>query len=211
MRPPGRSRRRRTDVSISSGETSISSIPVQPDVMTSWAWYSSADRPTAPAFTRSGMSLLTNVTRLPSAARLAAQVRIRESLRLGPEARGQHRRVAVVQLDMQRAALRPNGNRLIQPSVLEPQIVEHPQCLPGEPAQLMMMPLGFQFADDHQRDHDFVLGKPRGRPRIGQQHGGVEHIGPDGRISHVALLEPARPRTNLSADTAVPGPGPVLS
>jgi hypothetical protein len=55
-------------------------MPVQPDVMTSWAWYSSADRPTAPAFTRSGMSLLTNVTRLPSAARFAAQVKIRESL-----------------------------------------------------------------------------------------------------------------------------------
>jgi hypothetical protein len=34
------------------------------------------------------------------------------------------------------------------------------------------------------------------------------------RISHVALLEARefmRPRTNISADTAVPGPGPVLS
>ena len=39
-----------------------------------------AGRPTAPALTRSGISLLTNVTRLPSAARLAAQVRIRASL-----------------------------------------------------------------------------------------------------------------------------------
>jgi hypothetical protein len=77
-----------------------------------------------------------------------------------------------------------------------------------------MMPLGFQFADDHQRDHDFVLSKPRSGPGIGQQHGGVEHIGPDGRISHVALLEARefmRPRTNFSADTAVSGPGPVLS
>ena len=55
-------------------------MPVQPDVTTSWAWYSSAGRPTAPALTRSGMSLLTNVTRLPSAARFAAHVRIRESL-----------------------------------------------------------------------------------------------------------------------------------
>ena len=111
---------------------------------------------------------------------------------VGPETGGQHRRIAVVELDMQRTALRPNGNRLIQPSVFEPQIVEHPQGLSREPAKLMVMPLGFQFADDYQRDHDFMLGKPRARPGIGQQHGGVEHIGPNGRIGHVALLEAAR-------------------
>ena len=66
--------------SISLEVTSSSVMPVQPEVITSWAWYSSAGRPTAPAFTRSGMSLLTNVTRLPSAARFAAQVRMRASL-----------------------------------------------------------------------------------------------------------------------------------
>ncbi|SHT27487.1 Uncharacterised protein [Mycobacteroides abscessus subsp. abscessus] len=47
---------------------------------TSWARYSSAARPTAPALTRNGMSLLTNVTSLPSAARLSAHAKIRESL-----------------------------------------------------------------------------------------------------------------------------------
>lgn len=55
-------------------------MPVHPDTTTSCAWYSSAARPTAPALTRSGMSLLTNVTCLPSAARLAATVRILASL-----------------------------------------------------------------------------------------------------------------------------------
>ena len=65
---------------MSSAVTSTSVIPVQPEVTTSCAWYSSAGKPTAPALTRSGMSLLTNVTRLPSAARLAAQHRMRESL-----------------------------------------------------------------------------------------------------------------------------------
>ena len=40
---------------------------------------------------------------------------------IGPEARGQHRRVAVVQLDMQRPALGADGNRLIEPAVLEPR------------------------------------------------------------------------------------------
>ncbi len=68
------------NVSMSSALVSSSVMPVQPDTTTSCAWYSSAARPTAPALTRSGMSLLTNVTRLPSAARLAAQHRMRESL-----------------------------------------------------------------------------------------------------------------------------------
>lgn len=112
---------------------------------------------------------------------------------------------------MQRSTLRPNGYRLIQPAVFESQIVEHPQCLPREPAKLMMMSLGFQFADDHERDHDVMLGEPGASPRIGKQDGGVENIGPQGRISHVALLEPARPHANRSADAAVLGPGPVLS
>ena len=65
---------------MSSAAISISCIPDQPETTTSCAWYSSAARPTAAALTRSGMSLLTSVTRLPSAARLAAQLRIRESL-----------------------------------------------------------------------------------------------------------------------------------
>ncbi|SKV66235.1 Uncharacterised protein [Mycobacteroides abscessus subsp. abscessus] len=66
--------------SMTSAEVSSSVIPVQPEFTTSWARYSSAARPTAPALTRSGMSLLTNVTSLPSAARLSAHAKIRESL-----------------------------------------------------------------------------------------------------------------------------------
>src|SRR5262249_10294530 len=34
--------------------------------------------------------------------------------------------------------------------------------------------------------------KPRAGPGIGQQHGGVEHIGPDGSFGHLALLEAAQ-------------------
>ena len=131
---------------------------------------------------------------------------------LGPETGGQHRRIAVVQLDMQRAALRPNGNRLIQPTVLEPQVVEHPQRLPREPAKLMVMPLGLQFADDHQRDHHFMLGKPCACPGIGQQHGGVEHIGPDGSFGHLALLElRAAPHEHLGGHCGTrTGAGPLV-
>ena len=136
---------------------------------------------------------------------------------VGAEAGGQHRRVAVVELDLQRAALRADRNRLIEPAVFEPQIVEHAECLPGEPAEFVVVPFGFQFTDDHQRDDDFVFGESRAGPRIGQQHGGVEHIGPNGRISHVALPgrmtgsagRPCGTARSLSAGAAVPGPGPV--
>jgi hypothetical protein len=54
-----------------------------------------------------------------------------------------------------------------------------------------------------------VFGEPGTGPGIGQQYGGVEHISPNGRISHVALLGPRGPARTPSADAAVPGPGPV--
>ena len=66
----------------SSGVAATSAVPVQPVVVTSWPWYSSAGRPTEAALTRSGMSLVTRVTGLlavASAARLSAQARMRES------------------------------------------------------------------------------------------------------------------------------------
>jgi hypothetical protein len=112
---------------------------------------------------------------------------------LGPEAQRQHRRVAVIQFNLERTALRANRNRLIQPSVVQPQIVEHPQRLPGEPAQLVVMAFGLQLTDDYQRNDDFMLGESGAGPGVGQQHGGVEHISPNGRISHVALLGPRGP------------------
>ena len=178
-------------VSISSTATSSSDIPVQPDVITSWAWYSSAGRPTAPALTRSGMSLETNVTRLPSAARLAATRQDPGVVGVGAEAQRQHRRVGVIQFDLKRSTLCPNRNGLIEATVLEAKVVEQPQRLPGEPAQLMMVALGFQFADHHERYHHFVFGEPVARPRIGQQDRGVEHVSPTvgrQRLGHGALL-----------------------
>jgi hypothetical protein len=41
-----------------------------------------------------------------------------------PEAGGQHRRVRVIEFDVKRAALCPNRNGLIQPSVLESKVIE---------------------------------------------------------------------------------------
>ena len=138
------------------------------------------------------MSLLTRVTSLPSAARLAAQVRIRASLVPVRKPAGSTVGIAVVQLDLERTALRANGNRLIESPVFESQIVEHPQRLTREPAQLVVVAFGLQLADHDEGDDDLVFGEPAACPGIGQQHGGVEHVGlrGDGRISHVALLGP---------------------
>ncbi len=75
----------RKSPSTSDGLTSTSAMPVQPVETTSRAWYSSAVRPTAAAFTRSGMSWVTSTTgprpaARRSAARLSAQARMRVSL-----------------------------------------------------------------------------------------------------------------------------------
>ncbi len=129
---------------------------------------------------------------------------------VGPEACGQNRGVAVVQLDMQCAARVADRNRRVQPPVLDAQVIERPQRRTGEPPQLGMVPLALQLGDHHQRQDDLVLLEPGQRPRVGKENRGVEHVGPDGRFSHVSLLKPARPRANLSADIAKPGPGPVL-
>ncbi len=45
---------------------------------------------------------------------------------LGAEARGQDGGITVVELDVQRTALCPNRNRLIQPAVFESEIIEQP-------------------------------------------------------------------------------------
>ena len=66
--------------SISPLLTSSSVIPVQPESTGSSARYSWAGSPTDAALTRIGRSLLTSTTSSPSAARLAATERMRESL-----------------------------------------------------------------------------------------------------------------------------------
>ena len=168
-------------------------------------------QPTAAALTRSGMSLLTNVTRLPSAARLSAQVRMRESLVSVRKPAGSTVGSVWLSSTCSVPPCVPTGIGLIQPPVLDPQIVEHPQRLPGEPAQLVVVPLGLQLADHHQRDDDLVLGEPGQRPRVGQQHRGVEHVAAPGfralcassRFDHGCSLVGAAPRP-LSGGPACP-------
>ena len=67
-------------VDVRAEVTSSSVMPVQPDVTTSGAWYSSAGRPTAPALTRSGMSLLHQRDSLALGGEVGGTGRIRASL-----------------------------------------------------------------------------------------------------------------------------------
>ena len=93
-----------------------------------------------------------------------------------PEPRRQHRGVRVVQLDADRAALVTDGQVGIQPAVLNPQVIQVPEGLPGEIPQLWMMPLGLKLGDDHDGQDHPVLGEPADRGRVGEQDAGVQHV-----------------------------------
>ena len=137
--------------------------------------------PTDAAFTRIGMSLETRTTSRPSADRLRATARIRESLsapssecRRNPA--GSTDRSAVVELDVQRAAAVADRYRIVQPTVLDAQVVEHAERLPGEPAKLRVVPLPLQLADHDERQDDLVLTEAAQCSRVGEQHAGVEDV-----------------------------------
>ena len=84
--------------------------------------------------------------------------------RLSAEAGRQHGGVGVVELDVQRAAAVADRHRIVQPTVRDPQVVEHAERLPGEPAQLRMVPLALQLADHDERQDDLVLTEARQAP-----------------------------------------------
>ncbi len=144
------------------------------------ARYSSASSPTAEALMRSGRSLETSVTRLPSLARLRATARMRVSL--SPRRKPDGRDAASVWLSSTRMVPPscPIGDRLVEPAVGDAEVVEHPQRGAGEVAELGVVPLPLQLGDDHDRQHDLVLGEAFRRAGIGEQHAGVEDIGPTG-------------------------------
>ena len=116
---------------------------------------------------------------------------MRESLVSVRKPAGSTGGIGVVELDLQGAACVPDRNRLIQPPVLEAQVVEHAQRLPGEPAQLVMVAFGLQLADHHQRQDHLVLVEPGAGPRIGQQHGGVEDVGTSSHVDSYVGAAPA--------------------
>ena len=120
---------------------------------------------------------------------------------VGAEARRQDCRIGVVELYLDGATEIPDRDLLIEPAVLEAEVVEHPQRLAGEPAQFMMMAFALEFTDDHQRQDHVVFGESCYRPRVGQQHRGVEDIGTSIACGHEGLL-----RRSGTTSTGVAGP-----
>jgi hypothetical protein len=50
--------------------------------------------------------------------------------------------------------------------VLQSEIVQYAERLPGEKAQFGMVTLGLEFGDDDDGEYDLVLGEPGYRTRI---------------------------------------------
>jgi len=92
-----------------------------------------------------------------------------------PETGRQDRGVAVVELDPDRPLA--DGHRLVQPPVPSPQIVEEPQCLPREVAELGMVALRLQLGDHDDRQDHLMLGEPCHRGGVRQQDRGVDDVG----------------------------------
>jgi hypothetical protein len=82
----------------------------------------------------------------------------------------------VVQLHVQRAALVTDRHRRIEPAVRHPEVVEHPQGLPREPAEFGVVPLVLQLPDDDEREHDVGVTEAQQRTGVGEQDGGVEDV-----------------------------------
>ena len=137
-----------------------------------------------------------------------------------PEAGGQRVGVGVVELDPDRAALLTDRHRLVEPTVGDPQLVEHPQRRAREVAELGVVPLALQLGDHHDGQHHLVLLEAPQRPGIGQQDAGVEHVGTDelfggrlrraglGRHGHSSQTGTRTRRPVLNSPAAGPGGRP---
>ena len=123
--------------------------------------------------------------------------------------------VGVVELDPERAALVADRDRLVEPAVADPQLVEHAQGRAGEVAELGVVPLALQLGDHHDRQHDLVLLEALQRPRVGEQHAGVEDVGAagpaDGSAWADAWLVEASSGHGHPSQTGARTPRPVLS
>ena len=157
--------------------TSSSAMPVQPESTPCSARYSSASRPHADALTRIGRSLETIVTSQPSSARFLRHGEDAGVVVAQAESSRQRGGVGVVELDPQRAAVGADGDRPVESALADPQVVEQPQGLAGEVAELGMVAFALELRDDDDRQDDLVLGEPEHRARVGEQHRRVDHVG----------------------------------
>ena len=113
----------------------------------------------------------------------------------------------MVQLDPEDAVGLADRERLIEPAVGHPQVVQHAQRGPSEVTQLRMRSFRLELGDDHDREHDFVLVEPDPRGGVGQQDGGVENEGPT-LHAHGLPCGSAGRRPDLTLRREMPNPPP---
>ena len=144
--------------------------------------YSSASRPTMLAFRRSGRSLVTTVTSWPSLAQVVGD---------GEDAVvvvvGGHRAAAGRRVDWWLSSTRSvppwslTGSGMVSEPCSRRSRSRCRSALAGGPAQLGVVALRLQLHQHHDREHHLVLVEAHQRPRVGEQHRRVEHVGAGAR------------------------------
>ena len=85
----------------------------------------------------------------------------------------------MIQLDVQMSAVISDRYRRVKPAFLHAQIVEQSERFPSEPAELRVVTLTLQLADDDEWQRRRRAPKSAERPRVREQDRGIqdEHAG----------------------------------
>ena len=104
----------------------------------------------------------------------------------------------MVELDVQRAAVVADRHRRVEPAVGHPQVVEDPQRLPGEPAELGVVALVLELPDHDERENHVGIAEAHQRARVGEQDGGVEDERAASGHESAPVGRTARPRSKVA-------------
>src|SRR5699024_8809094 len=104
-----------------------------------------------------------------------------------PEPRGEHGLIGVVELHADRAALLGHREVAVEAAVAQAEVLEEPERLAGEVAQLRVLTLGLELPDHRDRQDHVGFGEAGDGPRIGQQTLSGEDAGTSG-VGHGELL-----------------------
>jgi hypothetical protein len=87
----------------------------------------------------------------------------------------------VIELYRESAAEIVEGERLIESSMSDPQIIERAERGTGEVAQFRMVALALQLTDDGDRDHYAMFSESIDGTRVCQEHTCIKDVG-DARL-----------------------------
>ena len=159
------------------------------------------------ALSRSGRSLVTTVTWRPSAARLWATVRMRWSLSSDRRPAGSVERSWWLSSTLMVPPCSVAEDRLGQRPVFDAEPFEGAERLPRRPPEVRVVALRLELDEHGDRDHDVVLVEAHQRPRVGQQHRCVEHVGTRRLGVHIGHGHRLRLGTRTHATRSVPAGG----